>query len=157
MAERLNVTDSKSVVVATRPGVQIPPSPPFDALRVASLAHGRPNCFMTLELPNGLKSVECPEPVEGLSWVYILFCVNRTFYVGQSHDIRKRLARHSNGSGARHTRQLKDFQLVYVEGPMFSDAAVSRERQLKGWSHAKKVALILGDKEKLKELSRSKD
>ena len=103
---------------------------------------------MTLEFPDGLKSVECPEPVEGLTWVYILFCANGTFYVGQSHDVGKRLVRHSNGSGARHTRQLKSFQLVYVEGPMFSDSAVKRERQLKGWSHAKKLALILGDKEK---------
>ncbi len=141
----------------TGDGAAIPSSPPFDALRIASLAHGRPNCFMILELPDGLTSVECPEPVEGLSWVFILFCANGTFYIGQSHDVEKRLVRHYNGSGARHTQQLKNFQLVYIEGPIFSDAAVRRERQLKGWSHAKKLALILGDKEKLKELSRTKD
>ena len=112
---------------------------------------------MDSEIPDGLKSVECPEPVEGLSWVYILFCANGTFYVGQSQDVGKRLARHSDGSGARHTRQLKNFHLVYTEGPMIPDAAVRRERQLKGWSRAKKLALIIGDKEKLIELSRSKD
>jgi len=35
--------------------------------------------------------------------------------------------------------------------------AVLRERQLKGWTHAKKLALINGDKTKLRELSRSRE
>ena len=113
--------------------------------------------FMTPILANDLKSVECPEPVEGLSWVYILFCANGTFYVGQSCDVRKRLARHANGSGARHTRQLKHFRLVYVEGPLSSDGAVKREKQLKSWSRSKKLALICRDKTTLKKLSRSRE
>ena len=111
---------------------------------------------MPPQLPNDLKSVECPEPVEGLYWVYILFCANDTFYIGQSRDIKQRLDRHASGTGARHTRLLKHFQLVYIEGPMPSEDALCRERQLKGWTRAKKLALVRGNKAELKELSRSK-
>ena len=62
-----NVTDSKSVVPETVPGVRIPPSPPFDALRKAPLAHGRPLFFNLTKSPRSPKRVECPELVEGLS------------------------------------------------------------------------------------------
>jgi len=118
-----------------------------------------------MNLPKHLRRVECPEPgsrehvepVEGLSWIYILWCRNRTLYVGQSRDIQDRLNRHSDGSGARHTKQLKSFVLVYIEGPMSSEDVVKRERQLKKWSRAKKLALIRGDKEELRRLSRSKN
>ena len=110
-----------------------------------------------MELPESLKSVECPEPVEGLAWVYILQCCNRTFYVGQSSDISKRIERHLDGSGARHTRQLKEFTLVFVEGPMDPVIAVQRERQLKKWSRSKKIALVQGDIATLKALSKSRE
>ncbi len=103
----------------------------------------------------GLPSVECPEPVEGLYWVYILFCRNGSFYVGQSGDVGSQLGRYREGAGARQTRQLKEFVLVYVEGPMLLEAAVCRERQLKKWSKLKKEALVLGDFDQLKRLSRS--
>ncbi|TVR52449.1 MAG: hypothetical protein EA425_04965 [Puniceicoccaceae bacterium] len=59
------------------------------------------------------------------------------------------------GTGARHTRQIKDFSLVYTEGPMPSEGAVQRERQLKKWSRAKKLALIRGDAAALRILSKS--
>ena len=108
-------------------------------------------------LPEGVQDVECPEPVEGLFWVYILFCANGTLYTGQSYDVQKRLTRHADGKGARHTRQIKHFQLVYFEGPMSGEAAIQRERQIKKWSKTKKLALIRGEKETLKKLSRSRE
>jgi putative endonuclease len=90
-----------------------------------------------MNLPEGLKRVECPEPVEGLCWVYILLMRNGMFYVGQSYDVSKRLKRHADGTGARQTKQLKEFVLVYTEGPLGHPAAISRERQLKKWTRAK--------------------
>jgi putative endonuclease len=121
-----------------------------------------------IKLPEGIKPVEYPEhsreacrersrEVEGLSWVYILYCQNGTLYVGQTHDVKQRLSRHADGYGGRHTRLLKDFILIYSEGPMDSGAALKRERQLKKWSRAKKLALVRGDREELKRLSRSRD
>ena len=109
----------------------------------------------TPNLPERLQRVECPEPVEGLAFVYILRCRNGTFYVGHSSDISKRIKRHQDGSGARHTRQLKEFSLVYVEGPLEPNSAIKRERQLKRWTRAKKTALIKGELVELKLLSQS--
>jgi predicted GIY-YIG superfamily endonuclease len=80
---------------------------------------------------------------------------NHTFYMGQSADVGKRIQQHADGSGSRHARQLKDFFLVFVEGPMDRVVAVQRERQLKKWSRAKKIALIQNDVETLKILSKS--
>lgn len=57
-----------------------------------------------MELPEGMRRGECPEPVEGLSWVYILFMRNSMLYVGQTHDVALRLQRHANGTVARQTK-----------------------------------------------------
>jgi len=89
-----------------------------------------------MKIPEGIKCVACPEPVEGLLWIYILLTHNGMLYVGQTHDVAKRLVRHEDGRGARQTRQLKEFALVYVEGPMDLGEATERERQLKKWSRA---------------------
>jgi len=110
-----------------------------------------------MEFPKDLKRVECPEPVEGLSWVYILLMRNGMLYVGQTKNVLYRMRRHAEGSGSRQAKQLKDFTLVYSEGPMEATAAIKRERQLKKWSRAKKVALIRRDFEKLKTLSKSRE
>ena len=49
-----------------------------------------------MEFPKDLKRVECPEPVEGLTWVYILLIRNDMLYVGQSKKrIQSLLLRHS--------------------------------------------------------------
>ena len=110
-----------------------------------------------MELPEGIRRVECPEPVEGLSWVYILIMRNGMLYVGQSSDVEARVQRHASGTGARQTKQLKEFTLVFTEGPMEPNLAIKRARQHKKWSHAKKIALIKGDFESLKRLSKSRE
>ena len=110
-----------------------------------------------MESPEDIKRVECPEPVEGLSWIYILQCRNNTLYVGQTSNVAAQLKRHTDGAGARHTAQLKQFRLIYVEGPIQPNAAIKREQQLNKWSHAKKLALARGDTEKLKKLSLSRE
>ena len=87
----------------------------------------------------------------------MLLMRNGTLYVGQTRDVAKRIEKHTDGSGSRQAKQLKEFVLVFVEGPMKSSAAIKRERQLKKWSRAKKMALIRGDMETLRRLSRSRD
>ncbi|MEX0331509.1 MAG: GIY-YIG nuclease family protein [Puniceicoccaceae bacterium] len=86
--------------------------------------------------------------------VYLLRCANGTIYVGQTHDIESRMERHRSGTGARHTAQNKQFEVIYTEGPMSFKEAVARERQLKKWSRAKKQALANGDLDQLRKLSR---
>jgi predicted GIY-YIG superfamily endonuclease len=101
-----------------------------------------------------LTGVECPEPVEGLSFVYILLCLDGSFYVGSTLDIPRRLQQHLAGRGAKHSSDKKATRLIYVEDPLPQLAAIRRERQLKGWSRAKKLALISRDLLALKKLSR---
>ncbi|MDR3708997.1 MAG: GIY-YIG nuclease family protein [Capsulimonadaceae bacterium] len=86
--------------------------------------------------------------------VYILRCRDGTYYVGSTRDVAERLARHNEGRAATYTAIRRPVVLVYSEDHSDQLAAIRRERQLKGWSHAKRDALVRGDYEKLKELSR---
>jgi hypothetical protein len=52
------------------------------------------------------------------------------------------LLEHQNGEGANHTRKQFPVELVYTEKFDRIDEAYYRERQIHGWSHAKKLALI---------------
>ena len=56
-----------------------------------------------------------------------------------------------------YTKKFSDIQLKYTEVYPTSVAAKNREEQLKGWSVAKKKALIDGDKQALIELSKSSE
>ena len=91
---------------------------------------------------------------QGPCCVYILICANGKLYVGQSRNIHQRLASHIDGTAATFTRARRILKLVYVEYLLTRTAAMARERQLKGWSRAKKEALIGGDLEGLHLLSR---
>ena len=88
--------------------------------------------------------------------IYILLCANNEYYVGCTSDLERRLQDHQTGRGADFTKGHLPFKLVYTEEYLTLEEAYKRERQLHGWSRAKKDALILGDTEALKRLSKSK-
>ena len=92
-----------------------------------------------------IPEVECPEPVEGLMFIYILLCKDGSFYVGQSRNVAERLSLHEQGKGAKHTRDNGVSHLIFWEGPMDMSEATKRENQLKGWSRTKKLKLILDE------------
>jgi len=110
-----------------------------------------------LRVSDKLERVECPEPVEGLYWLYILLLEDKTFYIGQSANVAKRLERHRKKIGAFITKRNRNIDLVYTEGPMKLEKVIKRERQLKQWSYAKKVALIKQDFVTLRALSKSRE
>ena len=89
-----------------------------------------------------------------MSWVYILRCVDNTFYVGHTDDVASRLQRHRLGLAANHTALRLPVDLAYTEELPSLEAAVQRERQLKRWSAEKKAALIAGNRPLLKQLSK---
>ena len=89
--------------------------------------------------------------------MYILKCANDMFYTGSTKNLERRLKQHQSGEGANFTKKHLPVELVYFEIFARIDWAFYREKQIQGWSHKKKEALINGDLEKLKELSRSKD
>ena len=68
---------------------------------------------------------------------------NRVLYTGVTSDLQKRVHEHRNAADpAYFTARYRAVKLVYYEqhGEMWS--AIQREKQIKGWTRAKKVALI---------------
>ena len=87
-------------------------------------------------------------------YVYILRLRNNQLYVGSTEDLVRRLAEHQAGSACRTTALLGPVELVYSEPHPDRSSAVKRERQLKRWSRAKKIALLNGNRTELKRLAR---
>ena len=87
-------------------------------------------------------------------YVYILRCADDSYYVGITEDLPSRLERHNAGTAAAWTACRLPVHLVYSEEFDHLQDAVSRETQIKGWSRAKKAALISGDLKSLKASSR---
>lgn len=89
-------------------------------------------------------------------WVYILLCADRSFYVGSTSYARVeiRVAEHNEARYFGYTASRRPVRLAWAK--RFDDLrdAHAAERRLKGWSRAKKEALIAGDEEKLKVLSK---
>ena len=88
-------------------------------------------------------------------YVYILRCADGSYYVGHTDDVRSRITTHNDGRGAAWTARRRPVKLVYCEPCADEKQAVVRERQIKGWSGAKKKALVAGDLAALRRLSRS--
>jgi len=76
-------------------------------------------------------------------YVYLLLCDQKTFYVGITPDLKLRLAEHRNKESF-YTKKFSDIRLVYCEKYPDKFEAAKREKQLKGWSVAKKKLLIEG-------------
>ena len=87
--------------------------------------------------------------------VYILRCVDGSYYVGHTDDLEKRLAAHQSGEIRGHTRSRRPMRLVFHEEFPSREDAFLRERQVKGWSRRKKETLIKRDWDGLKRLSRA--
>ena len=88
---------------------------------------------------------------------YILRLQSGQLYIGSITNLDHRFAEHAAGRACRTTKLDPPLKLVYSESlPTFSDAR-KREAQIKRWSHAKKEALVVGDMDKLRELSKSRN
>jgi putative endonuclease len=77
-------------------------------------------------------------------YMYILECADGSYYTGSTRDLSRRIEEHKNGTGANYTRDHRPVKLVYYEAYMRIDWAFYREKQVQGWSRAKKRALIEG-------------
>ena len=90
-------------------------------------------------------------------YVYILKCLDDSYYTGITNDVSHRFKKHCDGKGAGYTNRNSPVKVVYEEEYESKSSAMRRENQLKRWSRAKKVALIQGDFNKLRQLSISHD
>ena len=74
--------------------------------------------------------------------VYILASrTGRALYIGVTTNLPRRLDEHRSGE-VIHTSKYKIERLIYVETHETAPDAIAREKQLKGWSRSKKIALI---------------
>ena len=104
-------------------------------------------------MPLVLLDTKAENKMDDIGYVYILECANGRYYTGSTNDLDKRLNEHTLGMGANFTRKNLPFELVYVEVFDRIDMAFKREKQIQGWSHKKKAALIASDKSSLRKLS----
>ncbi|MFB9307658.1 putative endonuclease [Agromyces hippuratus] len=87
--------------------------------------------------------------------MYILECADGSFYVGSTRNLDHRLAQHELGAVHSYTSTRLPIRLVYVEEWKHMHEAYAREKQVQGWSRAKRRALIEGRHGDLPGLSRS--
>jgi len=80
-----------------------------------------------------------------MAWMYILQCSDDSYYMGSTVDLEKRIWRHQQGEGSKYTAKRLPVELVYAEEFPRIDEAYYREKQVQGWSRAKREALIRGD------------
>jgi predicted GIY-YIG superfamily endonuclease len=89
------------------------------------------------------------------SWVYILRCSDGSYYVGVTSNIERRLDQHYN-SATGYVSKRKPFEYLWSEEFANIDDAIAFEKQLKGWSRAKKEALMRGDWPEIQRLAHGK-
>jgi predicted GIY-YIG superfamily endonuclease len=90
-------------------------------------------------------------------WAYMLHCADRSFYVGHTDDLEHRMASHQHGETKGYTSTRLPVKLVWSEEFPSRYEALAAERQVKGWSRAKKLALIRGDWALISSLAKKKE
>ena len=89
-------------------------------------------------------------------WAYMLHCRGGAFYTGQTDDLEFRVAQHQAGKGAAFTAERLPVELAWSQEFGTRDEAKEAEARIKGWSRAKKLALIRGDWTAISALAKNK-
>jgi len=90
-----------------------------------------------------------------MPWTCILECADGSFYAGSTTDLERRLAEHQAGGGSRYTARRDRLPVRLAWAGHFDriDDAFWFEKQVQGWSRAKRIALIEERWEDLPELA----
>ncbi len=75
-------------------------------------------------------------------WVYIVQCKDGTYYTGYAKDLKKRIALHNSGNGAKYLRGKLPVKLVYAKEYRYYKNTVHRERNIKKMTRHQKGELI---------------
>ena len=89
-------------------------------------------------------------------WVYILRCADGSFYTGHTEDLERRIGQHQNGELGGYTATRRPIRLAFAQEHPTREEALRTERQIKGWSRKKKVAMMRDDWMAVNRLSRGK-
>jgi putative endonuclease len=92
----------------------------------------------------------------GRYYVYILTNSIRTvLYIGVTNDLLRRVWQHRNKALLGFTSRYNVNRLIHFEVLHDIRDAIGREKQIKGWSRAKKVGLIVQQNPQWNDLSAS--
>ena len=86
-------------------------------------------------------------------YVYIMTNRSRTLYTGITNNLERRVYEHKMKLGSGFTARYNINQLAYYESAGDVESAIAREKQIKGWLRAKKIALIESENPGWKDLS----
>jgi putative endonuclease len=86
---------------------------------------------------------------------YLLLCDDGTYYCGHTDNMEKRLAQHQSGVFPGYTFKHRPVKLVWNDAFQTRDDAKNAERKIKGWSRAKKEALIARDWALISQLAKN--
>jgi len=75
-------------------------------------------------------------------YVYIIECSDKTFYVGTTNNLEKRIAKHNAGKGAKYTRGRTPVKIQYNRSFESRSDACKHEYQLKQYTRAEKLNVI---------------
>ena len=86
-------------------------------------------------------------------YVYIMASERRTLYTGMTNDLERRVYEHKHKLAPGFTSRYNITRLVYFEDYGTAKDAIYREKQIKGWLRAKKIALVESMNPTWKDLS----
>jgi putative endonuclease len=89
-------------------------------------------------------------------WAYMLHCNAGRFYVGHTDNLESRIAQHESGAIKGFTRAYLPVNLVWSQEFATRHEALTAEKQIKGWSRAKKLALVRDDWDEISKLAKSR-
>lgn len=87
------------------------------------------------------------------AWIYIVECSDGSYYTGATTDLEQRIYDHNNGIYDGYTSKRLPVRLLWSEEFVDIRDAAILERQIKGWTRAKKEALMSGDMKLLHRIS----
>ncbi len=89
-------------------------------------------------------------------FVYILECSDKSFYTGITNNLNRRLSEHNSGyKKSCYTYSRRPLRLLWMETFTDVKGAIKAEKQIKGWSRRKKLALINGNWDDLIKFSKN--
>jgi putative endonuclease len=75
-------------------------------------------------------------------YTYIMASASRNLYIGVTNNLERRVAQHKENAFGGFTAKYRCHRLVWFERYSWIGQAITREKELKGWLRARKIALI---------------
>lgn len=77
-----------------------------------------------------------------MNYTYIVRCSDGSLYTGWTNDLRQRIRRHNDGTGAKYTKTRRPVALVYFETYQTKEEAMRREYAIKKMRRSQKEKLL---------------